>query len=105
MTKDPELLRVMDGKNTEYLEKGYIRKLPSEELRVNHNRVWYLPVFPVTNPNKPGKVRIVWDAAASAHGVSLNSTFLTGPDQLTSLPAVIFLSSQGAPQNAKYCVY
>ncbi|XP_055523265.1 uncharacterized protein LOC129717404 [Wyeomyia smithii] len=57
MEKDPDLARILDEKLADYLNKGYIRKLTTAELEENHKRVWYLPVFPVTNPNKPGKFR------------------------------------------------
>lgn len=42
------------------------------------------------NHNKPGKIRIVWDAAAKVKNVSLNSFLLKGPDQLKPLVAVLF---------------
>lgn len=89
MERDPKLACVLREKITDYLAKDYIRKLSTEELEGKQQRVWYLPIFPVVNQNKPGKVRIVWDAAAAVHGVSLNSALLTGPDELTSLPAVL----------------
>ena len=71
------------------MEKEYIRQLTDNEINQKVPRRWYLPIFPVTNPNKPGKVRIVWDAAAFAHGVSLNSVLLKGPDLLSSLLAIL----------------
>ncbi|XP_058447679.1 uncharacterized protein LOC131428053 [Malaya genurostris] len=73
----------------EHVDKGYVRKLTMQELQKRHSRIWYLPIFAVINPNKPGKLRLVWDAAATAHGVSLNSVLLKGPDQLTSLLSVL----------------
>ncbi|XP_058448819.1 uncharacterized protein LOC131428793 [Malaya genurostris] len=89
LQRDPELLNILKLKMNDYLEKGYIRKLSSEESMMNNDRIWYLPIFPVFNRNKPGKVRIVWDAAASTGGVSLNSVLLKGPDLLTSLLSVL----------------
>ncbi|XP_058816404.1 uncharacterized protein LOC131679685 [Topomyia yanbarensis] len=89
LTKDQSLAMVLNEKIQDYLQKQYIRKLSPEEITVSRPRTWYLPIFPVTNPNKPSKVRIVWDAAAKAHGVSLNSVLLTGPDQLTPLLTVL----------------
>ncbi|XP_065083397.1 uncharacterized protein LOC135705551 [Ochlerotatus camptorhynchus] len=74
----------------EYEEKGYIRRLSTAEKSQKHSNDWYLPIFPVINPNKPGKIRIVFDAAARVNGVSLNSFLLTGPDQLVSLLSVLF---------------
>ncbi|XP_055590943.1 uncharacterized protein LOC129743023 [Uranotaenia lowii] len=90
MAKDPELRGVLQQKLADYVTKGYVRKLTKEELEENHERVWYLPVFPVINPNKPGKIRLVWDAAATTHEVSLNSLLLTGPDLTTPLVSVLF---------------
>ena len=43
----------------------------------------------MTNPNKPGKVRLVFEAAASYKGTSLNDELVTGPDLLSSLVGVI----------------
>ncbi|XP_053690797.1 uncharacterized protein LOC128739342 [Sabethes cyaneus] len=89
LKKDPSLSTVIREKLNEYLQKGYIRRLPEEELNEPRKRVWYLPIFPVFNPNKPAKVRIVWDAAAKTKGISLNMMLLKGPDQLTSLISVL----------------
>ncbi|XP_055590061.1 uncharacterized protein LOC129742214 [Uranotaenia lowii] len=86
---NPELAKTLDDKIENYIAQGYVRELSKEELERQHNRIWYLPVFPVTNPNKPGKVRLVWDAAAVTRGVSLNSVLLTGPDQVVSLISVL----------------
>ncbi|XP_055643384.1 uncharacterized protein LOC129779750 [Toxorhynchites rutilus septentrionalis] len=89
MQKDSVLAETLNCKINEYLQKGYIRKILPQELSRTFSRVWYLPFFPVTNPNKPEKIRIVWDAAASAYGKSLNSALLKGPDQLCSLYSIL----------------
>ena len=56
-----------------YIEKSYVRKVPEDELGRQHGRKWYLPHFGVVNPNKPKKIRLVFDAAAQIEGVSLNN--------------------------------
>ncbi|XP_058820084.1 uncharacterized protein LOC131682540 [Topomyia yanbarensis] len=89
MANDRSLAETLNMTIRNYVTQGYIRKLSSEELAADHRRIWYLPIFPVTNPNKPGKVRIVWDAAAVSRGISLNSALLKGPDQLASLVSVL----------------
>lgn len=73
----------------DYVAKGYARKLKPHELNEKHPRTWYLPIFAVTNPNKPNRIRIVWDAAAKVSGISLNDALLKGPDQFTLLPGVL----------------
>ncbi|XP_062537886.1 uncharacterized protein LOC134206213 [Armigeres subalbatus] len=89
LSKDPDLAKAFDEKLCDYEQKGYIKRLSPAEIQSRHPRSWYLPIFPVRNPNKPGKLRIVWDAAAKVNGVSLNSVLLTGPDLLVSIVEVL----------------
>ena len=62
------------------MDAGHVERIPTVELNRSDGRVWYLPIFPVVHPKK-GKVRLVFDSAASYFGESLNSNLLTGPDQ------------------------
>ncbi|XP_061500129.1 uncharacterized protein LOC133391284 [Anopheles gambiae] len=89
MSKDPVLSKAIQEKMQEYLAKGYIRKLADTTSIVRQKNDWYLPIFPVTNPNKPGKIRMVFDAAAKVNGVSVNSRLLPGPDMLAGLVSVL----------------
>lgn len=68
------------------LQRG---KLTPEEAAVTGPRTWYLPHFPVLNPNKPGKVRIVFDATAEYGGTSLNNNLMQGPDCINNLVGVL----------------
>lgn len=52
-------------------------------------RIWYVPHFGVTNINKPGKIRLVFDAAAKTWGISLNDQLETGVQLLESLIGVL----------------
>ena len=72
-----------------YVEKGYARKLTSQELSVNVGTKWYLPHHPVVNPNKPNKVRVVFDCVARCSNVSLNDNLMRGPDLMNSLIGVL----------------
>ncbi|XP_050077439.1 uncharacterized protein LOC126564435 [Anopheles maculipalpis] len=64
MSKDPELAAAVNQKMRDYIQKGYIRRLSASEAEDKRPNDWFLPIFPVTNPNKPGKIRMVFDAAA-----------------------------------------
>ncbi|XP_062700056.1 uncharacterized protein LOC134284792, partial [Aedes albopictus] len=91
MDRNPELKENLHRQVSEYEAKGYAHKTTKAEMKAaDPRRVWYLPVGAVINPKKPGKIRVIWDAAAKVDGVSLNSQLLKGPDQLSSLPAVLF---------------
>ncbi|XP_059217620.1 uncharacterized protein LOC131994760 [Stomoxys calcitrans] len=85
-----DLLNIFRDTISKYLSKGYIRRLDEKDIRRNDGKVWYLPIFAVFNKNKPGKSRVVWDAAARVGEFSLNSFLLKGPDMLTSLPSILF---------------
>ena len=86
---DPELEERYRMVMKEYVAKGYARKLTPDESAVTGPRTWYLPHFPVLNPNKPGKVRVVFDAAAEYGGTSLNNNLLQGPDCTNNLVGVL----------------
>ncbi|XP_058835287.1 uncharacterized protein LOC131692322 [Topomyia yanbarensis] len=87
---EPELRKIVSEQIIEYQERGYAHKATTEELReTNSKRVWYLPLGVVRNPRKPNKVRVVWDAAATVAGISLNSALLKGPDLHTPLLSVL----------------
>ena len=89
LQRDPELLmkyrKVMD----DYLAKGYAVKLTDEEAKKSGPKTWYLPHHPVSNPNKPGKIRVVFDAAAKFSDTSLNDNLLQGPCLTNDLAGVL----------------
>ncbi|GBP48651.1 hypothetical protein EVAR_103016_1 [Eumeta japonica] len=57
-------------------------------------RLWYLPHFAITHPQKK-KVRLVFYAAARTNGRCLNDALLMGPDLIQSLLGVLVLFRQG----------
>ncbi|XP_065095606.1 uncharacterized protein LOC135717443 [Ochlerotatus camptorhynchus] len=96
LAKDPELRRRVNEQIESYEQKQYVCKVSSEELEnTNPERVWFLPLGVVTNPKKPNKIRMVWDAAAKAGGVSFNDMLLKGPDLLVSLVEVLLRFREG----------
>ncbi|XP_055522651.1 uncharacterized protein LOC129716837 [Wyeomyia smithii] len=89
LLKDPALFENVCNQIEQYQQKGYAHLATAEELaEIKPGKAWHLPLYVVVNPKKPGKVRIVCDAAASVRGISLNSLLLTGPDVLVSILAV-----------------
>lgn len=71
----------------EYLEKGYVRKVPSTADKDQ----WFLPHFPVIRNDKATtKVRIVFDTAAKHEGKCLDDAVLTGPKLQRELVDVLY---------------
>ena len=72
------------------VEKGFVKILDESEMKCTFGKEWYLPHHPVLNPNKPGKVRRVCNAASKYKGLCLNDKLLSGPDLLHGLIGTIF---------------
>ncbi|XP_078360400.1 uncharacterized protein LOC144644752 [Oculina patagonica] len=88
LKRSPELGEAYKKVLQTYQEKGYIHKVPHEEVKPD--QLWYLPHFPVLRPDKPTtKTRIVFDASAKFSDVSLNDIVLQGPKLQKDLFAVL----------------
>ncbi|XP_068749478.1 uncharacterized protein [Montipora capricornis] len=87
--RDPEMEVKYRDVIQDCVDKGYARKLNKQEVAAVSNITWYIPHHPVTNPNKPGKVRVVFDAAARLNGTSLNEQLLQGPCLTNDLTGVL----------------
>ena len=87
--KDKAYFAMYEKNIKDYVQKGHARKLTEDEVLKKSKKTWYLPHHGVVNVNKPGKVRMVFDAAAKSAGQSLNSNLSTGPDLVNSLVGVL----------------
>ncbi|CAG7821049.1 unnamed protein product, partial [Allacma fusca] len=90
MDRDPDFAQKYSMKMEDFFTKGYARKLDLADVTKCDSKLWYLPHFSVVNPNKPGKIRLVFDAASKSGGISLNDVLMSGPDFLTPLPSHLF---------------
>ena len=72
-----------------YIATGPARKLTKEHTEQRSNKTWYPPHHPVTSPNKPGKIHVVFDAAIKFQGTSLNDQLLQGPDYINNLAGIL----------------
>ncbi|XP_033744281.1 uncharacterized protein LOC117330169 [Pecten maximus] len=56
---------------------------------------WYLPLFGVYHPKKPGKIRGVFDSSATFQDMSLNQILMKGPDLTNNLLGVLLRFRKG----------
>ncbi|XP_064629238.1 uncharacterized protein LOC135488533 [Lineus longissimus] len=76
------------------IEKGYIRKVPAEELE---QPGWYLPHFGVVREDRATtKVRVVYDGAAVYDGKSLNDEMWSGPKLQLDVLDILVTFRRGA---------
>ena len=71
------------------MTKGHARKVPDDELDPDGKPIWYILHHAVSNPHKPGKIRVVFDCTAKFKGTSLNDQLLHGPDLTYNLVGVL----------------
>ena len=77
------------------VEKGFVKIMDESEVKGTLGKEWYLPHHPVLNPNKPGKVRRVCNAALKYKEVCLNDKLLAGLVLLHGLIGTIFRFREG----------
>ena len=68
------------------MTKDRLREFPTMNF---NGRVWYIPHHGVYHPQKPDKIRIVFDTSAEFKGESLNRHLQQGPDLTNSLNGVL----------------
>ncbi len=59
------------------------------ESEITNQTTWYIPHHGIYHPQKPGKIRVVFDCSAKFHNTSLNNHLLTGPDLTNTLVGVL----------------
>ena len=95
LRKDSSLREEYRNVMGDYLENGYaarvceVKQLSGNGIEDMSGRIWYLPHHPVFHPQKPNKVRVVFDCAAQFESTSLNDQLLQGPDLNNSLFGVL----------------
>lgn len=58
-------------------------------MEISNQPTWYIPHHGVYNPQKPGKICIVFDCSARFQNISLNDHLLRGPDLTNTLVGVL----------------
>ena len=86
LNKKPEMRHHFVDFMEEIFRNGHAELAPPPELDKEY---WYLPSFGVYHPQKPGKIRIVFDSSAQFKGISLNDVLLQGPDLNNTLLGVL----------------
>ena len=92
---DPNLKSLYQQSIDTDVEKGFAKILDESEVKGTIGKEWYLPHHPVLNPNKPGKLRRVCNAASKYKEVCLNDKLLAGPDLLHGLIGTTFRFREG----------
>ena len=77
------------------VENEFVEILDETKVKGTFGKEWFLPHHPVLNPNKPGKVRSVCNAASKYKEVCLNDNLLAGPDLLHGLIGTKFRFREG----------
>ena len=93
--REPNLKNLYQQSIDTDVEKGFVKILDESEVKGTFGKKWYLPHDPVLNPNKPGKVRRVCNAASKYKEICLNDKLLAGPYLLHGLIGTIFRFREG----------
>lgn len=86
LNRKPEMKHHFIDFMEDIFKNGHAEPAPPPEPDKEY---WYLPSFGVYHPQKPGKIRIVFDSSAQFKGISLNDVLLQGPDLNNTLIGVL----------------
>jgi len=86
LEKDVDLKRKYKETVEECISLGHAQKIPDGRVG---SPVWYLLHHPVVHPQKPDKVRVVFDCAARFQNTSLSDQLLQLPELTNSLVGVL----------------
>ena len=89
LKKDEKYRRHYFTVMNELIKRGYAERVPEHELSNESETAWYIPHHGIYHPQKPDKLRVVFDCSASYHGESLNNHLLQGPDLTNGLLGVL----------------
>ena len=65
---------------------GYAEKY---KIEGKEGRYWYLPHHGVYHPQKPGKIRVVFDCSAQYANMSINTELMSRPDLANQIVGVL----------------
>ena len=78
-----------------YINEGHARKLTEKESKTTSNITNYIPHPFALNPDKPDKIRVVYDTTAKYRNVSMNDKLLKQPDLLNNLVKILIEFRKG----------
>ena len=87
---DPKFHEMYTPTINDYIKQGHTIKVTSEKSERPSCIINYLPHHGVRNINKPGRVRVVFDAAVKFKNTCLNNNILKGPVLLNNLFSVTY---------------
>ena len=94
-TTNNELAMKYKGIVNEYISKGNARKLSQEEANRTSPITNYISHYGIQNPNKTGKLRVLFDAATYFNYSCLNDHLLSGPNLLNNLIGLFLRFREG----------
>ena len=93
--KNPDFSNLYCKQIDEYISLGHARKLSPKEAKACSEITNYILHHGVLNIDKPGKVRVVFDASAKFRNTSLSSNLLPGIDLLNNQISVLLRLREG----------
>ena len=89
---NPDVMKAYDEVIDQYLDKGYIRKVPVSEKQPDSK--WYLPRFAILTPNNAtAKIRIVFDVAAKSRVAPLAAMSIPRMEMMEAVTGLRFAIS------------